>query len=408
MISTGKSTQKRINMQWHDLVFSNQVSYRNRRHLICWLLWWIYIVFTIFITKESSANIFNQHQAGLNELGYVRYSVLVLLKSFLLLLTHVLFCYSIIYILLPAYLLKKKYGFLITGILIACALIIPVGYFLYTLVYPFIDDLFNLHSAKPNKIVVWTSMDGGFINALKVAIVATAITLLKRWWPKQKEKEQLEKEKINAELQLLKAQIHPAFLFSTLNNIISHAQVASPMAAEMLIRLSDLLSYMLYECDAPKVKLENEIGMLKEYMVLEKIRQDDRLEMTFQIKGNADGKMISPLLLLPFIDHSFSYCNNEMVEQAWVNLDITIEDNNLSMKLINGMPAGIAGVTKDEQSLVNVIKRLELLYPGRHELKINTEQELLMIHLHLKLEEATQEKETIIKTNKSALSFAGI
>ena len=102
---------------------------------------------------------------------------------------------------------------------------------------------------QPDKFIVWGSIDAGLINAIKVTLVAAAITLLKRWWLKQKEKERLEKEKINAELQLLKAQIHPAFLFSTLNNIISHARLASPKAPEMLIKLSDLLSYMLYECD---------------------------------------------------------------------------------------------------------------------------------------------------------------
>jgi LytS/YehU family sensor histidine kinase len=207
----------------------------------------------------------------------------------------------------------------------------------------------------------------------------------------------------------LKAQIHPAFLFSTLNTIISHARVASPKAPEMLIKLSDLLSYMLYECDAPKVKLEKEIGMIKEYMALEKIRQGERLEMTFQIKGNCNGQLISPLLLLPFIDNSFSYCNNELVEQAWVNLDITIEDNSLSMKLINGMPAWIPdAIRNNEQSLANVQKRLQLLYPGRHELKINAEQELLMVHLNLKLEEAIQEDQTTFETTKHALNYAGI
>jgi LytS/YehU family sensor histidine kinase len=140
----------------------------------------------------------------------------------------------------------------------------------------------------------------------------------------------LEREKINAELQLLKAQIHPAFLFNTLNNIITHAQVASPVAPEMLIKLSDLLSYMLYECDLPEVSLEKEISMVKDYMALEKTRQGERLEMTIHTNGNVSGQTISPLILLPFIDNSLSYCSNERLEQAWINLDITLDGNNLS------------------------------------------------------------------------------
>jgi LytS/YehU family sensor histidine kinase len=229
------------------------------------------------------------------------------------------------------------------------------------------------------------------INAIKVSLIAVAITLLKRWWLRQKEKEQLEKEKINAEVQLLKAQIHPAFLFSTLNNITSEARLASPKAPEMLIKLSDLLSYMLYECDSPKVKLEREIMMLREYIALEKIRQGEQLEMTFQINGDLGGQLISPLILLPFIDNSFSYCNHELAEQVWVNVDITIENNNLSMKIINGIPAGIdEDASFNSESMINIQKRLDLLYPGRHALKINAEQELLMIHLNLKLEEIAQ------------------
>ena len=391
-------------MQWHDLLFSNQAPQRNRRHLICWLLWWIYIVFTIFATKELPGA-FYQYQPGLNELGYLQYSVLVLIKSFFLLLTHVLFCYSIIYIILPGYLLKKKYGFFITSILLVCTLIIPVVYFLYTLVYPFIDDLFNLHPAKANKTVLWVSIDAGLINALKVTLIAAAINLLKRWWLKQKEKEKLEKEKINADLQLLKAQIHPTFLFSTLNNIITHARAASPMAPEMLIKLSDLLSYMLYECDAPKVKLEKEISMLKEYISLEKIRQGKRLEMTFQINGKLNGQLISPLLLLPFIDNSFSYCNKEKMEHTWMNLDITIQDSCLFMKLITGMPTGPGDTLNDDESLINVKKRLHLLYPGKHELRINTEQELLMVYLNLNLEETEQHEPTAVDRTKPALNY---
>ena len=404
-------------MSWHDYIFSTQSKYRIRRHLTCWLLWWVFIVLTLFVLtppafrpySRGSLPLFSQYQPGLKELGFFSYSSLVLLKSFLLVLFHALFCYTSIYILLPAFQLKKNYIILISGILLICSLMIPVGYFLYNIVYPFIDKLFELHLAQPDKQIIWKGVDAGLINGIKITLIAVAITLLKQWWAKQKEKEQLEKEKINAEVQLLKAQIHPAFLFSTLNNITAQARLASPIAPQMLIKLSDLLSYMLYECDAPKVKLEKEIGMIREYMALEKIRQGDRLEMTFQINGDINEQLISPLLLLPFVENSFSHCNDDLVEQAWVNLDITVEDDHLSMKLINGMPAGLHGdKTPDEDLLNNVRKRLQLLYPGRHDLKINAEQELLMVHLNLKLEEATFDSRPASATTKTVLSYAGV
>jgi len=393
-------------MSWHDFILSNQSKFRTRRHLLYWLLWWVYIVFTVFCTMNVSDG-FSHFQPGLIELGSLSYSLLVIVKSFLLLLTHLFFCYAIIYFLVPNHLSKKKYGYLLSGVLILCTLIIPVVYFLYSLAYPFIDTLFGLHVAK-SKTIAWASVDAGLINAIKVSLIAVAITLLKRWWVRQKVKEQLEREKISAEVQLLKAQIHPAFLFNTLNNITAQARLASPKVPEMLIKLSDLLSYMLYECDAEKVKLEKEIGMLREYTSLEKMRQGERLEMTFQINGDVNGQLISPLILLPFIDNSLSYCNAERLEQAWINMEIIIDDNNLSLKLINGLPTEFPGEKNpDKDILANVKKRLQLLYPGKHDLKINAEQELLMVHLNLKLEEATPGSAASAIT-KTVLSYAGI
>jgi sensor histidine kinase YesM len=399
-------------MNWHDLIFSNQSKHRMRRHLVSWLLWWAFIILTVFFTptlvvQKKGVPLFSQHQPGLEELGFFSYCLLVLVKSFLLILIHVFFWYAIIYILLPAFQLKKNYWLLVSGVVLSSILVTPMGYFLYTEVYPPIDELFGLHLSGTDKFVVFRSIDASLVNAIKVTLIAVAITLLKRWWVKQKEKEQLEKERINAEVQLLKAQIHPAFLFNTLNNITSEARIASPKAPEMLIKLSDLLSYMLYECEVPKIKLESEITMLREYIALEKIRQGERLELTFHVNGNLNGQFVTPLLLLPFIDNSFSYCNHESAEPVWVNLDITIENHNLSMKIINGIPPGTdADAMINDESMINIKKRLNLLYPGRHELKINAEQELLMIHLNLKLETTNQTVQNITEPTTPLIMYA--
>jgi sensor histidine kinase YesM len=389
-------------MSWHDLVFSNQARYRTRRHLLCWLFWWLYVVFTIFYASKIPGGFFH-YQPGLNEIGLVSYILLVTVKSVLLLLCHLFFCYAVLYVLLTHFLSKQNYWHLVSGLLLLCSLLIPVGYLLYTVVYPSVDRLFSLHVA-PSKSVVWASVDATLINAVKVSLVAVAITLLKHWWVRQKEKEQLEKERINAEVQLLKAQIHPEFLFSTLNNIAAEARSGSPKAPEMLIKLSDLLSYMLYECDAPKVKVEREIMMLREYIALERLRRGERLELTFKVNGNVNGQLISPLLLLPFIDHIFSGSSDEVVEQLWVNIDITVQDNHLTMKIINGIPLGT-----DEsagRAMVKIQKRLSLLYPARHELKMNAVQELFLIHLNLELADPACEKQTLTAPGTQLFSYA--
>src|SRR4051794_11330575 len=192
-------------MLWHEFLFSNQS--RLTRHLTFWLLWLLYIVFTIFFTPKIPGDVFYHHQPGLNELGYLQYSLLVLLKSALLLFTHMFFCYVSIYFLLPKYFLKGKYLQLLPAALLLCTLTVPISYCLYSLVYASVNKLFHLHTIEIKKNVFWTSISAGLIGSVKVTLVAVSITSLKRWWLRQKEKEKLEREKINAELQLLKAQI---------------------------------------------------------------------------------------------------------------------------------------------------------------------------------------------------------
>jgi LytS/YehU family sensor histidine kinase len=176
-------------------------------------------------------------------------------------------------------------------------------------------------------------------------------------------------------------------LFNALNNINAYSLAGSPRAPEMLLKLSDLLSYMLYECDKPLVPLEKEIEMMKEYMALEKIRHHDNLEMEVSVKGELSGKKISPFLLLPFIENSFKHSSN-MMEKSWINMEIRTEGNCFSMKLISGMASEIPGQPEiHANGLVDVQKRLTLLYPEKHELRIGTEQEMLIIFLSIQLEE---------------------
>src|SRR4029078_6526741 len=164
---------------------------------------------------------------------------------------------------------------------------------------------------------------------------ALAIKLLKRWYLKQKETEQLVREKINGELQLLKAQVHPHFLFNTLNNIYSFIINDSNDATEALKKLSTLLRYIIYECDQPLVQLEKELKMIRDYIDLEKIRYGKNFNMKLQVRGNASNKMICPLILIPFLENSFKHGASQMLAHPWVNLDLVIEDQFLNFNLSN-------------------------------------------------------------------------
>jgi sensor histidine kinase YesM len=378
-------------MQWHDLIFSNQSRQRFLRHTVFWLSWWFYFS-TIYY-------MYHQTQPATGFGTYVNLGSDIFLKSFLLLLIQAIACYTFIYFLLPRYLIKAKWLKLITGILSLCIIIVIAGYFVHGQLFPFVDAIFNNPPAKTNLPVLWSGISAGLLNAPKVVATAAVIKLMKRWWLKQKEKEKLEREKINTELQLLKAQIRPGFLFNALNNIYAYSLSGSPRAPEMLLKLSDLLSYMLYECDKPLVPLEKEIEMMKEDSALEKIRRADSLEMEVTVKGDLAGKTIAPFLLLPFIENSFKQ-SNRVTERPWINMQLKMEGDKFSMKLINGITQAVPGSPDfHPNGLANVQKRLTLLYPEKYELKASTEQEMFMVFLNIQLN-GQEEKTTAISETK--------
>ena len=372
-------------MKWYDFIFSNEPRHRRPRHGVFWLLWWWYF-FSMTWWLQSPFN-----HSGLWETSPWIWSNANFFISLWMLLIHIIACYVVIGILLPRYLLKAKYFKFILGILLLGVAMAELSHFIYDKVFPWGESNFISYQTSTGikNNTWWASITAGPLSAIKIIAVAVTIKLLKRWWLKKKENQQLEREKINAELQLLKAQIHPGFLFNTLNNIYVYALAGSPRASEMLLKLSDLLSYMLYECNMPLVPLEKEIEMMKEYMALEKIRMAENLEMEIQVKGDTQNKFIAPFLLLPFIENCFKQCNT-MIDKCWISFEIKVEENAYLIKLINGMPPEIIHRTNPYgNGLTNVQKRLNLLYPGSHELKMTAEEEVFLVNLKIQFDEAS-------------------
>jgi LytS/YehU family sensor histidine kinase len=190
-----------------------------------------------------------------------------------------------------------------------------------------------------------------------------------------------------AELQLLKAQVHPHFLFNTLNNIYSFAQNTSPVAAKMITGLSDLLRYILYDCSQSLVPLSKELKMVRDYINLEQIRYGNRLEIHLDLPEKTNDLYIAPLVLLPLLENCFKHGTSNMLEQPWINLQVTLLQNELLMKLINGKTTENNGLQKKPGiGISNVEKRLELLYPGKHQLVITNDADVFVVNLKIELE----------------------
>jgi LytS/YehU family sensor histidine kinase len=229
------------------------------------------------------------------------------------------------------------------------------------------------------------------LNSLPVLLgIAVMIKLIKRWWMKQQETEQVAREKTKAELQLLKAQVHPHFLFNTLNNIYFFTLSGSPKAPEMITKLSGLLHYILNECNQPLVPLEKEIKMIQDYVSLEKIRYGDDMKMTVELPDHGSNHMIAPLLLIPFIENSFKHGASKMLTYPYVRIQITVENNFLHLFITNSRPEiPDAVISKGNIGLKNVKKRLELLYPLAHELNIVEEPGSFSVFLKIRLADST-------------------
>lgn len=214
------------------------------------------------------------------------------------------------------------------------------------------------------------------------------IKFFKLWTIKQRDWMRAQQEKITAELQLLKAQVHPHFLFNTLNNIYAFSMEGSPKTPGLILKLSSLLSYMLYDCKEEEVRLEKEIGIMKNYIDLEKERYGNKMEVSWSVEGDIKDKFIAPLMMLPFLENAFKHGISEQIEKPWLGVDISVKYDTLRCKIANSkneyVPYNNNGI-----GINNVKKRLEFLYPGKHELKINDEVNFFVISMLVKLTGST-------------------
>jgi len=312
---------------------------------------------------------------------------------------HIIFTYLLIYFLLPRFLIKEKYLSFLTGIVLILTVFIIYKYnavlkatWLQQFGYVMNDKKFLFSCAWENVL----------FNLPTVGGIALGIKLMKYWWLRQRESLQLTNAKANAELQLLKAQVHPHFLFNTLNNIYSFILTSSHKAPQLIKKLSGLLHYIIHECGQPQVLVEKELNMIRDYVSLETIRYGDQFDITVDIRGNCSGKLIAPLLLLPFVENSFKHGTSKMLSKPWVNLNIIIEDRKMFFMLNNSRPVEYCNSHQNGGiGLANVQKRLQLLYPKKHELKITSEPEHFTVLLQIDLL-AVNEK-SMIKNHKKQM-----
>ncbi|MGM9511759.1 sensor histidine kinase [Larkinella sp. GY13] len=378
-----------------NFIFSNQPRYRLARHGLFWGVVQLYftVLYGVFPISYFLHRGYGKPEAFF--LGFFSSGV----SSLIFMPAHMVLSYGIIYVLFPRYLDKGPYWKMVVGVILFSFLSASASALLSTSVVAPLHSWLGTSRARGGGLTYL--LMAGLRGGITVGGFAAAIKLVKIWYLKEQAYRQIEKEKFNAELQLLKSQIHPHFLFNTLNNLYALTLRKSDQSPAVVLKLSQLLSYMLYDCNASEVLLEKEIAFMKNYIGLEQLRYGSRLDVSMNFHGNLQGIQMAPLLLIPFLENAFKHGTSEQLEQAWIFLDLSVDDQVLTFKLVNSrdadpfapMEAGATSVGATSVGatsvggigLQNVRKRLELLYPGRYELKIQPEEETFLVDLTLRL-----------------------
>ena len=193
-----------------------------------------------------------------------------------------------------------------------------------------------------------------------------------------------QQEKITAELQLLKAQVHPHFLFNTLNNIYSFSMDGSAKTPALILKLSSLLHYMLQDCKADKVKLDKETEILKNYIDLEAERYGNKLSITWDVSNDDPDTRIAPLMLLPFIENAFKHGTAEQIERSWLHVRIRVRQGQLECNIANSKNE-YTPYRENGIGIANVRKRLAIIYPQQHQLELEDKGTVFEVRLQIRL-----------------------
>jgi two-component system LytT family sensor kinase len=291
------------------------------------------------------------------------------------------FTYFTLYYLLPSFLLPGRY----------------VSFFLWLLVSSFVAGTvqryvaFNIDypiyypEALRDPFFYLPKIIKMFVSIYPVTFFAVAIKLLKYWYANQHEQQVLTQEKLRAELNFLKTQIHPHFLFNTLNNLYALTLKKSDRAPETVLKLSELINYMLYECVSDEVQLTKEIKFIRNYIDIEKMRYGDKLDVDLRVSGEVNERKIAPLILLPFVENCFKHGASEELQQSWVKITVDLQPRITIVKVENNKSTENGHSKKEGIGIQNVKRRLDLLYPGQHELKIISGEETFLVILTIQV-----------------------
>ena len=362
-----------MNNYVHLLIFSDRWSYRLTRHLLFWLLYFICL------------SLLDTEFYGPRALLHVNVSWMPL---------NMLNIFVTLYWLVPRYLMRsnwKSFALLYGGWML---MEIPLGFLTHLyLTYPYCWDPGprpTLRQALPEFFDLYPLV---IVNA--VTLFAVFIRMFKFWRVEQLQKLQMKKEKTDAELELLRAQLHPHFLFNTLNNLYTLILEKSGKAPGMLSRLSAILSYVLNDCQATEVQLKKEIAFCRDYIELESERYGDRLDLCVEFPDDIGGwddigdRLIAPMLFQPFIENAFKHGVERTVMPIRIHISVRRESDSLEITVSNSGSV-LAPEYRDGVGFRNCRERLSIIYGNGASLRVRNEDDGVAARVSIPLADAIQ------------------
>ena len=267
--------------------------------------------------------------------------------------------------LIPNYLTKNKFRTYLILLVLSVLIVTPLK------VLTFYFKFSGFQEAQDGLI---EDLNLYFIPTFLIAGSSTIFRNTTDWFRNVREKQELETQTMQSELRFLKSQINPHFLFNTLNNLYALTLKKSEKAPEIVIKLSEMMRYMLYECNERRVPLRKEVNYLRNYLDLERLRQGKNVDIHFSVTGSVSDQEIAPLMFIPFLENSFKHGLSNNLSEGFVNIELDVIDQHIHLYIENSKPEVLPQRDPNRKSggigLVNVRRRLELMYPEQYDLKI--------------------------------------
>lgn len=340
---------------------------RNRVFLLHLSFWFVYVFFLVY-------QITNRPRSSDLEIEKV------IMFVFMQLIFTLLISYLNYFYLLPRFLVLKNFWRYLAEFILPFAILVAgrvhlqrylIDGYTYKEQY-FYSDLYVVQTASIMLFIVI------FVGMLRFAV---------EWFELEAKKKEVENERLTSELNFLKAQINPHFLFNTLNNLYYLVFTKSDNATEVISKLSQMMRYMIYETNLEKVHMSKEIEYMRNYIDLERMRLNNEIPIQFKVTGDVSQAVITPLIFITFLENAFKHGVSNNKPGAWVNITIKMEKNqciytveNSKLSASHPNANGKSGI-----GLQNVSRRLELSYPGAYELKTEDQADTYKVELKLTL-----------------------